>query len=400
MPSLLISDALVWTGPTTEPVEASVLIVDGRIAEISQGIPAPTGIPVLGARGRFLIPGLIDAHFHAYCTTLDGLAQNAQPLSLTAIQATHRLTDALGRGFTTVRDPAGGDLGLHRAITSGLFASPRYLYMAAALSQTGGHGDNVPGDLHICVHGHHVGRVVDGIDEIRKAVRENFKQGATAIKLMTSGGVFSPSDPLELSQFSAEEIRAAVDEAARRHTYVAAHSYTPESITHSIVNGVRSIEHGNLLDAPTAELMAEHGAYLVPTLVTYDAMDRRGAAEGLPGYALEKNLLVLDQGRRAIEHCMAAGVPVGFGSDLLGDLADDQLLGLRLQSEVMGVAATIDSATRVNADLLQRPDLGRLAVGAAGDAVLLASDPLADPDVLWDPLARTVVQGGAVVTPA
>jgi imidazolonepropionase-like amidohydrolase len=397
MSSLLITDAVVWTGPATDPVEASVRIVDGVVAEIGPGLAPPDEVPILRADGGFLIPGMIDAHFHAYGTTLDGLGQNAQPLSLSAIQGARKLTAALHRGFTTVRDPAGGDLGLHRAITTGLFPAPRYLYMGAALSQTGGHGDNVPGDLHVCVHEHHVGRVVDGVDEIRKAVRENFKQGATAIKLMTSGGVFSPSDPLELAQFSAEEIRAAVDEAARRHTYVAAHSYTPESVAHSVRNGVRSIEHGNLLDEATAQLMAEHEALLVPTLVTYDAMDRRGLEEGLPRYALDKNRLVLDQGRRAIELCRAAGVPIGFGTDLLGSLESDQLLGLRLQTEVDGVANTIDSVTRVNADLVHRPDLGRIEVGAAGDAVLLTGDPLSDQTVLWDPAARTVVQAGAVV---
>lgn len=397
MPSLLITDAVVWTGVDTDPVEGSVLIVDGVVAAIGTDLERPGGVPVLHGGGGFLIPGMIDAHFHAYCTTLDGIAQNAQPLSLTAIQASRKLESALQRGFTTVRDPAGGDLGLHRAITKGLIPAPRYLYMGPALSQTGGHGDTVPGDLHVLLHEHPVGRVVDGVDEIRKAVRENFKQGATAIKLMTSGGVFSPSDPLELSQFSAEEIAAAVDEAARRHTYVAAHSYTPESIRHSVLNGVRSIEHGNLLDAATAGLMAERGAYLVPTLVTYDAMDRRGVEEGLPAYALEKNRLVLSSGRHAIELARAAGVPIGFGTDLLGPLEDDQLVGLRLQADVDGLRNTINSVTRVNADLLQRPDLGRIEVGAAGDVVLLAGDPLTDPTVLWDAEARTVVQAGAVL---
>lgn len=396
MSVLLITDAVVWQGDDVDPIEGDVRIADGRIVELGR-ITRPEGLPTLEARGRTLLPGLIDAHFHAFASSLDGLAQNAQPLSLSAIEGAHRLGAALRRGFTTVRDPAGGELGLGRAIERGLIASPRYLYTGPALSQTGGHGDAVPGDLNVCLHSHHVCRVVDGADALRLAARENFRQGATALKMMTSGGVFSPSDPLELPQFSADEIRAVVDEAERRGTYVAAHSYTPASIVHSIDNGVRTIEHGNLLDAATARLMAERGAYLDPTLATYDAMDRMGPGLGLPSFALEKNRLVLDSGKRAIELCLEAGVRVGFGTDLLGDMEGQQLNGLRLQAEVMGVGGTIDAATRVNAELIGRPDLGRLEVGSPGDALLLEADPRSDPEALWGDRSRVVVQGGAII---
>lgn len=396
--SLLVTSAKIWRGRGTDPLEADLRIEEGRIVDIGRLAPSE-GVPVLDAHGGTLIPGLIDAHFHAFATSMDGLTQEAQPLSLSAIEGSQRLGAALRRGFTTVRDPAGGELGLGRAIERGLIASPRYLYTGPALSQTGGHGDAVPGDLNVCLHSHHVARVVDGVDALRKAAREHFKQGATALKIMTSGGVFSPSDPLELPQFSAEEIRAVVDEAQRRGTYVAAHAYTPASIVHSLDNGVRTIEHGNLLDASTASLMAAQGAYLDPTLATYDAMDRLGPQLGLPSFALEKNRIVLDSGKRAIELCLEAGVPVGFGTDLLGEMESEQLVGLRLQSEVMGVAGVIDAATRVNADLINRPNLGRLEIGMAGDAVLLAADPLDDPDVLWGDGRRIVIQGGDVITP-
>ena len=187
-------------------------------------------------------------------------------------------------------------------------------------------------------------------------------------------------------------------EAGRRGSYVAAHAYSPEAIRHSIDNGVRSIEHGNLLDADTAAAMAAAGAYLVPTLAAYDAIDRRGDEVGLTLVSRQKNLEVLDSGRQAIEHAHAAGVPVGFGTDLMGGLQDEQLNGLRLQIEVVGVFSALRSATSVNAALIGRDDLGRVAPGAVADLLVLDVDPFDDPSVLWGgPERRTVIQGGAVV---
>lgn len=393
--SLLIADAVIHDGTSAEPFEGSVRVEGGVVVEVGR-VAAPTGedTEIVRADGRFLMPGMLDAHFHAYATTLDGLAMSATPLSYAALAGAERLRRALARGFTTVRDVAGGDPGIARAIRDGLFASPRYLYTGPALSQTGGHGDMRPGDLGICIHDDLIGRIVDGPEEVRRTVRELFRTGSHAIKLMTSGGVVSPSDPLERPQFSAEEIRVAVDEATRRGSYVAAHSYSPASVRHSVLNGVRSIEHGNLIDADTAYLMAARGAYLDPTLITYDAMNRRGEQVGIPGYAREKNVLVLESGQRALEHARRAGVPIGYGSDLLGELEDEQLNGLRLHVEVDGVANTIESVTRVNAEIVGRDDLGRIGPGAVGDLLLLEDDPFRRPEALWDPAGRTVFQGG------
>jgi imidazolonepropionase-like amidohydrolase len=161
---------------------------------------------------------------------------------------------------------------------------------------------------------------------------------------------------------------------------------------------VRSIEHGNLLDEPIARLMAEHDALLVPTLAAYDALDRRGSALGLAPASQAKNLEVLEAGRHAVELAHRAGVEVGFGSDLMGDLADDQLVGIRLQMEVSGTLETLRSATSVNAEVLRRKDLGVVAVGAVGDLVLWGGNPLEDPALVWDESReRTVIQGGSVV---
>src|SRR5947207_652667 len=167
--------------------------------------------------------------------------------------------------------------------------------------------------------------VVDGVDALRRAARERLRGGAHAVKIMASGGVLSPSDPLRVPQYSPEEIRAVAEEAARRGRYVAAHAYSAEAIAVAVASGVRSIEHGNLLDAPAAAVMAERGAFLVPTLVTYDAMERRGAELGLAAVARAKNREVLDAGRAAIGLAREAGVRIGFGTDLAGGLVSGTL---------------------------------------------------------------------------
>ena len=218
--------------------------------------------------------------------------------------------------------------------------------------------------------------VVDGVDALRRAARERLRSGAHAIKIMASGGVISPSDPLRVPQYSPEEIRVVAEEATRRGSYVAAHAYSAEAIAVAVANGVRSIEHGNLLDAPTAAVMAERGAFLVPTLVTYDAMERRGAELGLAPVARAKNREVLDAGRTAIGLAREAGVRIGFGTDLMGALDDEQLHGLRLQAEVEGPLALLRAATSVNAELLGRDDLGRIGPGAVADLLVLDGDPL------------------------
>jgi imidazolonepropionase-like amidohydrolase len=393
--SLSIINATVFDGVSDELIDGPVYIVDGQIVAVG-GAPQPAD-RVLDARGRTVLPGLIDAHCHAYGIDLDMLALESRPLSYVALRAAQRLAAALSRGFTTVRDPSGGDAGLARAIAEGVIASPRYLWTGPALSQTGGHGDVRSADSDVCGCGSHTVEVVDGVDPLRRAVRDRFRRGAHAIKIMTSGGVVSLTDPIRIPQYSAEEIRAVTAEATRRGSYVAAHAYSPEAIRHAVDNGVRSIEHGNLLDADTAAAMAAAGAFLVPTLATYDAMERRGAEVGMAAISQRKNREVLDAGRKAVELARAAGVRVGFGTDLMGALEDEQLNGLRLQIEVDGPLTALRSATSVNADLLGRGDLGRIAEGCVADLLVVDGDPTADPSPLWaGPERRTVIQGGVV----
>lgn len=389
--SLSIVGAHVWDGQ--EFVRRDVHIADGVVVDV----PAE-GAEELDGTGGWLLPGLIDAHFHAYATSMDGLENERGPLSYAAINGTRRLEKALKRGFTTVRDVAGGDIGLSRAIDASLFNSPRYLFTGPALSQTGGHGDPRAEHVDICFSHGHMCEVVDGVDALRLAVRNRLRTGAHAIKIMTSGGVFSLADPLRIPQYSPEEVRAVTEEAARRGSYVAAHAYSSEAVMHSIENGVRSIEHGNLIDSVTAEAMAAKGAFLVPTLAAYDAMDRRGAEIGLNEISLAKNSEVLSKGQEAVQLALAAGVRVGFGSDLMGDLEDDQLRGVKLQAEAAGPAETIRSLTEVNAALIGDVRAGSLVSGSYGDALLLSENPLEVAAALSEPAARlAVVQGGRLI---
>jgi imidazolonepropionase-like amidohydrolase len=392
-PAMSIVNVAVFDGVSEQLIDGPLGLADGQIVEIG----GTTGADdlVLDAGGGVALPGLIDAHFHAYGVSLDLRSIETAPLSYLALEGARRLRGALGRGFTTVRDVAGGDPGLARSIAEGLIAAPRYLYTGPGLSQTGGHGDpRSAEEVELCCGGHLV-QVVDGVDGLRRATRDRFRRGAHAIKIMASGGVMSLTDPINCTQYSADEVRAVTDEADRRHSYVAAHAYTSDAVRHCVENGVRSIEHGNLIDAPTAALMAEHDAFLVPTLATYDAMDRRGDEVGMAAVSKAKNREVLDAGRQAVTTARAAGVRIGFGTDLMGMLEDEQLNGLRLQVEVEGPLRALQSATSVNAELLGRPDLGHIRVGAAADVLVVNADPFKDPSVLWGPPERrTVIQAG------
>lgn len=392
MSTLTILNGSVFDGESATLIDGPVHVVDGVVAQVG-GTPIDAD-RVIDAAGKTVLPGLIDAHFHAYGTDMDILTVESEPLSYLALAASRRLEAALRRGFTTVRDPSGGDAGLERAIADGLIRAPRYLWMGAALCQSGGHGDPRPADRDLRVGEPRMSEVVDGVEPLRVAARSRLRRGAHAIKIMTSGGISSPT--LHLPEYSPEEVRAVSEEAARQGTYVTAHAYSVEAVRLAIDNGARCIEHGNLIDAETAEAMSAVGAFLVPTLVVYDAMHRRGADFGI-GDVAERAGEVLVAGRRAIGFAREAGVRIGFGTDLMGAMEDDQLRGLQLQIDADGVLNTLRSATSVNADLIRRPDLGRIHPGSVADLLILDADPFENPAVLWDEAARTVVQAGIVL---
>lgn len=391
---MIIKNATIFDGHSEKLNEGDIRIVDGQVVEL--GKVAASDDQIIDAAGKFVIPGMIDAHFHAYGASLHSQEMEGWPMSYLAAKASQRLANALSRGFTSVRDVAGGDIGLGRAIEQGLIKAPRYFYSGAGLSQTGGHGDPRDPMIDVCIHHARTVEVVDGIDAIRAAVRERIHNGASVIKIFTSGGVVSLTDPIRIPQYTAEEVRAATDEAARRGIYVAAHAYSPEAIIHSVTNGVRTIEHANLLDNESAKAMAKHNAYMVPTLATYEAMTRFGRDIGMPEVSLQKNAEVFASGKDAVDIAKKNGVKIGFGTDLMGELEREQLNGLRLMSDVMTPLELLRAVTSTNAEILQRADLGRVSVGSAGDLILLPRNPLVDVSALWDD-NRTIIKSGVVI---
>ena len=371
--------------------DASVRVEGDRIVEVTEdgaALAGPADVEVIDAGGRTLMPGLIDAHVHAAITTMDLAAMARRSPTRVGIEAKGVLERMLRRGFTTVRDAGGLDTGLQEALQVGLVTGPRVFRSGRVLSQTGGHGDIAPAsnDPHIgacSISSSSFSHVADGVDAVRRAAREELKGGADQIKVMAGGGVATPTDPIDMVQYTEEEIRAAVAEAAARRTYAFAHAYIPEAITRAVRAGVRSIEHGNLIDSAAAGVMAEHGCYLVPTLVVFDQVAEFGRALNFPASSLAKLDGVLRAGLRSIDIASAAGVQIGFGTDLLGETHDAQSRELVLRAQAQSPADVIRSATTTNAALLGRSDeLGVVASGACADLLLVDGDPLSDISVL------------------
>src|SRR5687767_9780408 len=303
-----------------------LLIENDRVRECADGPIKSQTAEIVDCGGRTLMPGLIDAHVHVIHSEVNIRFMESMPRTLLTARAATRLRAMLDRGFTTVRDTGGADWGIKEAVERGHLPGPRLFISGRAIGPTGGHSDmrrrtDTHQDSCRCCNGlKFTLAIADGADQVRATVREELRQGADAIKIMVSGGVASPYDPLDSRQFSLAEIAAAVEEATAFQRYVLAHAYTPEAITRAVSQGVRTIEHGNLIDAPTAKLLAENHVYMVANLVAYVVMKERAAQLGMNAEKLEKNERVLQAGFESLEICRRAGVKVGFGSDLLGPL--------------------------------------------------------------------------------
>jgi imidazolonepropionase-like amidohydrolase len=366
------------------------LIEGSVIKEVSDHQIKSKGAVEFDLRGRTIMPGLIDCHAHPVLTDMRIMALEEVPPTLATAKASMVLKSMLDRGFTSIRDAAGSDWGLKEAVARGFLAGPRLFISGRALTQTGGHGDFRRRTDNIipcsCSHALHMtSRIADGVDAVLHAVRDEMRKGADQIKVMVSGGVASPNDPLESCQYSAEELTAICEEAARWGTYVLAHAYTAEAISHAAMCGVRSIEHANLIDATAASLLAEKGAYVVPTLVTYEALDRCGEELGLTSTMLDKLAVVRKTGLDSLAICRDAGVKIGFGTDLLGSTHDDQSREFLIRAEVQPAHEVIDSATRIGAEILCRKgELGVIAPGAIADLLVIDGNPLEDLGLLQD----------------
>lgn len=382
-----------------------LLVEDGVVKEVADRPITSAAAERVDLRGRTLMPGLIDCHIHIVLTEvfLQYLADT--PLTLLSAKGAAALRAIVMRGFTTIRDTGGADWGMKAAVEQGLYEGPRLFISGMPVSQTGGHGDfrkRTQTDFPCaCSSGlAAASRVADGVPEMVKAVRDELRKGADQIKIMVSGGVSSLLDPLESLQFRIDEIEAAVDEARRWGTYVCAHAYSAQAIERAVRAGVRTIEHGNLIDAPTARVVAEHGAFVVPTLVAYDALKRRGADYGLTRVSLDKNDKVLEAGLHSLEICRDAGVKMGFGSDLLGQLQNDHCREFAIRAQVLKPAEIIRAATLVNAEIIrQEGRLGELVPGAHADLLVVDGDPYRDLSLLQDDGAHlaAIMVGGRFV---
>jgi imidazolonepropionase-like amidohydrolase len=386
--AVLFKNAHLLDPLRSELLEGHDLLVEsGRVKEVSERPIRSASARVVDLRGKTLMPGLIDLHVHVIAVELNLARQMHMPNVLVTLRSVPILRGMLRRGFTTVRDAGGAGFAFKQAMEAGLVQGPRLFVSGRALSQTGGHGDMrqrsdfVAAEFNCptCVRVGALARVVDGVDAVRKAAREELQMGADQIKIMASGGVASPTDPVGAFGYAEDEIRAIVDEARARNTYVLAHAYTAAAIARAVRCGVRTIEHGNLVDAPTAALMAQAGAYVVPTLVTYDALASEGESLGLPKESVAKVADVREAGLRSLEIYKAAGVKMGFGSDLLGESQRLQSNEFRLRAEVLSAAEAVASATVVGAEVLGMGDrLGRLVPGALADILVVDGNPLKD----------------------
>ncbi len=402
MTDLLLTNARVLDVRAGELREAAqILIKDGKIAAIGAGLPAGAA-DTIDVGGKVVMPGLCDMHVHVTAATADLSAiRHWSPAYVTA-HAAKILEGMLMRGFTTVRDGGGADWGLAKAVDEDLIAGPRIFFCGHALSQTGGHGDmRSSGDDGVgygwLTPG--LGWVCDGVSALRRACREEVRRGAHHIKLMVSGGVASPTDRIDSTQFSEEEIRAAVEEAEAANLYVMVHAYTARAINRALRCGAKTVEHGNLLDEASIDLFLENDAFLVPTLSIYQALADEGVEAGLPEELYNKVFDVLDAGKRALDMAYSGGVKMAYGTDLLGQMHRRQLDEFAIRGEIIPAIEVLRAATCNGADLLGRTgELGEIVEGAAADLLVPEGNPLDDVSVMTTPETnlRLIMKSGRV----
>ncbi len=407
LPRRAIVNARLFDSATAQLLPHTTVVVEGeRVVAVSQQALPVDDAERIDAGGRVLLPGLIDAHVHVVAASHDLVGLGLQPPSLVGAQAAQIMRDMLHRGFTTVRDAAGADAGLQEAQARGLYEGPRLFIAGQPITQTGGHADMRPkgvrgaGHFCSCAGLGLMGAIADGVGEVRRAVREQVRQGANHIKIMAGGGVSSPTDPIDGTQFSVDELRAAVEEAEAANLYALAHAYSPRAVTRAAQAGVRSIEHGNLIDEATVREMKRCGTFLVPTLATYAALAEEGERLGWSAAMLEKLAAVQSQGLQAVRLARAEGVPVVFGTDLLGHMHGRQNGEFMLRAAALSPAEVLQSATHTAARLMrQEGRIGAVVPGAWADLLLVDGEPTQDAGVLADPARhiRLLMQGGRVV---
>lgn len=412
---ILINNVEIFNGQDEATFKGNVLIKNNRIETISAD-PIPvdpaSGVQVLDGQGRFLMPGLIDAHWHAYlcCNTMMDLL--AGEPSFVHLAAGREAGATLQRGFTTIRDAGGPVFGLKRAIDTGLLPGPRIYPSGAMISQTSGHGDfrMIYEQSHTgcgceLAHTQQIGAswIVDGPDAVTTATRENLRQGASQIKLMTGGGAASLYDPLDVTEFFESEIRAAVQAAEDWGTYVMVHVYNPKGIARALKAGVKSIEHGHLIDEPTMEILAESGAWL--SMQAFAIEDNTYPSP----VQQAKHIQICNGTDHAYNLARKYKVKLAWGTDLLfnPDHTKNQNHGIVKLQKWFSNYEILKMVTYDNAQLLalsgaRNPYPGPLGVirqGALADMLLVEGNPLKDIDLLGDPQQNfaLILKDGVVV---
>ena len=389
-----------------EPLEdTSVVIEEGIIKDVYSGEKSiPRGAMVIDAAGRTILPGLIDGHEHVALTDVDVSKHYAKPPLFAALDMKCNLEKTLQAGFTTVRDMGGSFWALKQAVENGLIKGPRLLISGAWLSQTGGHGDhNVRGEV-ISTPTSSVfplSRICDGVDDCRKAAREQLRAGADHLKICgATGGALSPNDQPWQQQFSNEEIRAIVEEAEAVGTYVGIHCLNDKGIRRSVACGVISIEHGAFMTEETAEMMKEKGAFLVPTPATGWWIIKHGREFGAAEHFMEKVTPLYDANLRAIELAYRAGLTIGSGSDMFAQECGCEGMQLKILTECgMTPYEAIKSTTIVNAKtVLRRGDkIGSIEIGKWADIIIVDGNPDKDINILTEPSSvRLVMKKGEI----
>jgi imidazolonepropionase-like amidohydrolase len=403
MPQILFRNLNLLDPRWTEARGGYEVLVEGdTIKEVSAKPIKAAKAEVVDCGKRTLMPGLIDCHVHVFLVEVNIRNLEHVPLTLLTAKSADLMKGMIDRGFTTVRDTGGADWGIKTAVESGLIPGPRLFISGRAIGPTGGHSDSrrrtdQGAPCGCCNAMVYCMAIADGPDEVRKLVREQMRQGADQVKIMCSGGVASPYDPLDSLQLSETEIAAATEEARAFGRYVLAHAYTPEAITRAVRNGVRTIEHGNLIDAKSAKLLKASGGYMVANLVAYFSMKERAAQFGMTSDMLAKNDIVIEGALRSLEICKAAGVKVGYGSDLLGALQVDQSLEFIHRAKVLKPLEIIRQATTVGAEVLRMEGkLGIVEPGAFADLIVVDGNPLKKLELFLDQGAHlpVIMKGG------
>jgi imidazolonepropionase-like amidohydrolase len=403
---IVFTNAFLIDCTGADPLEgAAVVVEDDHIKDVAGSGkvgPLPGRVTTIDCKGATLMPGLTDAHVHFFAVTENITDQHRYlPPSLLVARALKRAEECLLQGFTTVRDAGGADYGLREALAEGLFPGPRLLVSGNYLSQTGGHGDKRRRSEWIDPIGSccgMIGMIADGEAEVRKAAREQLRRDVDQIKIMASGGAMSPSDELDTTQYTVAEMRAAVEEAGAVGKYVLSHAYSDSAVRRAIEAGVRSIEHGNLIREAAAQAIKNADAFLVPTMVTYEAIYREGKRYGIGDHQIQKIDMARQQSLQGLTYAYRAGCKIGSGSDLLGDMASQRTVEFELKGQVMKPMEVLMSATVVNAELFRMRDkIGTVEPGKLADLIVVNGNPLRNLRVFQTPEnPQVILKGGTL----